>query len=97
MQSQSNYSELSFQDRVKQFAEKKWESLNERQKNFAKKAWGVITYKWRWQIALNIPYLAIFLLDKSVPAVHKFDLALVSAIASKLPVPEFLNSWLGLV
>ena len=96
MQSQGGSSEVVSLERLKQVAESKWESLDDRQKAFAKKAWGVITYKWRWQIAMNIPYLAIFLLDRSVPAVHQFDMALLSSITSKLPIPAFMSSWISL-
>ena len=63
---------------------------------FFKKAWGVLTYKWRWQIAMNIPYLAIFALDRTVPAVHKFDVALISSITSKIAIPAFITSWFGI-
>jgi len=96
MQSQGNFSEFVVLDRLRQLAESKWESLSDSQRAYAKKAWGVITYKWRWQIALNIPYLAIFLLDRTVPAVHKFDMALLATITSKLPLPAFITSLMGL-
>ncbi len=86
----------SFKERIKNFAVRKWESLTEKQKTYAKKAWGVLTYKWRWQIAMNVPYLAIFVLDRTVPAVHQFDMALLGSITSKLPIPAFISSWMGL-
>ena len=95
MQSQGGLSEVSFQERIKQIAESKWESLSSRQKAYAKKAWGVITYKWRWQIAMNIPYLIIFALDRTIPKVHEFDMAVINFIVSKLPIPSFVSSWLG--
>ncbi len=82
--------------RVKQFAELKWDSLSDRQKNYLKKGWGVITYKWRWQIAMNIPYLAIFILDRTIPEVHKFDMAVLNAVVSRLPIPEMISSRMGL-
>ncbi len=96
MQSQGDLSGFLSKERIKQTAETKWNSLSDRQKKYAKKAWGVITYKWRWQIAMNIPYLAIFLLDRTIPAVHEFDMALLSTITSKLPLPSFLVSLMGL-
>ncbi len=96
MQSQSGLSEIDVQERIKQFAISNWGKLSDRQRTFAKKAWGVMTYKWRWQIAMNVPYLAIFLLDRTIPAVHKFDMALLASITSKLPIPAFMSSWLGL-
>ena len=95
MQSQSRLSENALQEGIKQFAFSNWEKLNDRQKKYAKKVWAVITYKWRWQIAMNIPYLALFLLDRSIPAVHQFDMALLATITSKLSVPAFVSLWMG--
>ncbi len=96
MQSQGGLSEVFLQERIKEVALSKWEKLSNRQKSYAKKAWGVITYKWRWQIAMNIPYLVIFLLDRTIPAVHQFDKAVLASITSKLPIPAFLSSLMGL-
>ena len=96
MQSQGGLSDVGFVERIKQVSENKWESLSDRQRKYAKKAWGVMTYKWRWQIAMNVPYLAIFLLDRTVPAVHQFDMALLAMVTSKLPIPAFISSWMGL-
>ena len=96
MQSQGGLSEVGLQNRLTQFAKSKWESLTTRQKSIIKKIWQVLTYKWRWQIAMNIPYLAIFMLDRTVPAVHQFDMALLATITSKLPIPTFMYSWMGI-
>ena len=96
MQSQGSVSELEVKDRVKQFFQRKWDGLTERQKKYVRKIWGVLTYKWRWQIAMNIPYLAIFLLDRTIPSVHQFDMALLATITSKLPIPSFISSWIGI-
>ncbi len=96
MQSQGQLTESALVEHFKKLAESKWETLTESQKSLAKKAWGIITYKWRWQIAMNIPYLAIFLLDRTVPAVHDFDMALLASITSKVPIPAFLSTWIGL-
>ena len=95
MQSQSGLSKIYAYERVKKFSISNWEKLTDRQKTYAKKAWGVITYKWRWQIAMNIPYLLVFLLDRTIPAVHQFDIALLRTITSKLPIPAFIASWMG--
>ncbi len=92
MQSQGDLSEVRFQLRLQQFFGNKWDSLNDRQKTYAKKIWGILTYKWRWQIAMNVPYLAIFLLDRTVPAVHRFDMALLANVTSKFPMPAFISS-----
>ena len=96
MQSQGGLSEVALTERVQQFAQNKWETLTDRQRGYVKKIWAVLTYKWRWQIAMNVPYLALFLLDRTVPAVHQFDMALLANITSKLPIPAFISSWIGL-
>lgn len=95
MQSQGGLSQDVFWERIKTFASSKWERLTDRQKSYAKKFWSVITYKWRWQIAMNIPYFAVFLLDRTIPAVHQFDMTLLAMVTSKLPIPAFLSSWIG--
>ncbi|KGG29646.1 hypothetical protein EV12_0057 [Prochlorococcus sp. MIT 0701] len=41
---------------------------------------------------MNIPYLAIFILDRTIPAVHKFNMDLLSSLMARLPIPEFLSS-----
>ena len=95
MQSQGGFSQVELQERIKQFCLMNWERLNDRQKFLARKIWGVITYKWRWQIAMNVPYLAIFILDRTIPAVHKFDMDLIAKATSYLPIPAFISSWFG--
>ena len=96
MQSQGGLSEVGLKERVSELAESTWERLTDRQKAFSKKAWSILTYKWRWQIAMNVPYLAIFLLDRTIPAVHKFDMALLANVTSDLPIPALISSWIGL-
>ncbi len=82
--------------RLKQFFISQWDALNKNQKASLKKVWGILTYKWRWQIALNIPYMAIFALDRTIPEVHKFDMALLASVVSRLPLPAFIASSLGI-
>ena len=96
MASSGTLCDLSQFERIKTYGLKKWNHLTEEQKAFLKKGWGVLTYKWRWQIAVNIPYLAIFIMDKSIPAVHQFDMALLASITSKLPIPDFISKAIGL-
>ena len=96
MQSQGGESKIGLVERIKELAQGKWEDLTDRQRKYAKKAWGVMTYKWRWQIALNVPYLALFLLDRTVPSVHEFDMALIASLSSKLPIPAFITAWMGM-
>ena len=96
MNSQTNATELVSFLQVKKFAFDKWSNLSDRQKSYVKKIWGVMTYKWRWQIALNVPYLVIFILDRTVPSVHKFDMALLASVTSKLPLPDFVTAFIGI-
>ncbi len=97
MQSQGRVSQTNYQERIRQNAITKWESLSDSQKSYAKKAWGIITYKWRWQIAMNIPYLLIFTLDRTVPAIHRFDIKLLTSVSSNLHLKEILASWNNLI
>ena len=68
-----------------------WSNLSENQKSILRKIWSILTYKWQWQIALNAPFLVIWVLDQTVPAVHSFDMKLISS----LPLPTILKAYLG--
>ncbi len=96
MQSEGTISADSLKELFSSFFYQRWNALKPGQKALAKKAWGVITYKWRWQIAMNVPYLIVFCLDRTIPAVHEFDLALISSVTSKLPIPQFITSSIGI-
>ena len=96
MNSQGLKQDVAFKAKITDTALNFWNSLGNRQKAIAKKVFGIITYKWRWQIAMNVPYLAIFLLDRTFPVVHRFDLMIISSITSKIPIPSFLSAWLNL-
>ncbi len=96
MQTENKIAQIKIIQSIIGNSSKRWENLDDGQKKVLKKIWGVLTYKWRWQIAMNIPYLLIFALDRTVPAVHKFDLALIASITSKVPIPAFIGSWVGI-
>ena len=68
-----------------------WANLTEKQKSILKKIWSILTYKWQWQIILNAPFLLIWVLDQSIPAVHSFDTQLISS----LPLPTIIKTSLG--
>ena len=68
-----------------------WSNLSEKQKSILKKIWSILTYKWQWQIVLNAPFLLIWVLDQTIPAVHSFDMQLISS----LPLPTIIKSYLG--
>ena len=68
-----------------------WSNLSDKQKSILKKLWSILTYKWQWQIVLNAPFLLIWVLDQTIPAVHSFDMQLISS----LPLPTIIKSYLG--
>ena len=68
-----------------------WSNLSERQQSILKKIWSILTYKWQWQIILNAPFLVIWALDQTIPAVHTFDMQLISS----LPIPTIIKTYLG--
>ena len=68
-----------------------WSNLSDSQQAILKKIWMILTYKWQWQIILNAPFLVIFILDKTIPAVHSFDMKLISS----LPIPMAIKTLLG--
>ncbi len=68
-----------------------WSNLSEKQRSILKKIWSILTYKWQWQIILNAPFLIIWILDLTIPAVHTFDMKVISS----LPIPLILKTYLG--
>ena len=68
-----------------------WLSLSDKQKSILKRIWSILTYKWQWQIILNAPFLVIWILDQTIPAVHSFD----SKLITSLPLPTIIKTYLG--
>ncbi len=68
-----------------------WSNLSDSQKSLLTKIWSILTYKWQWQIILNAPFLLIWILDQTIPAVHTFDANLISS----LPIPTIIKGLLG--
>ena len=68
-----------------------WSNLSNSQQSILKKIWMILTYKWQWQIILNAHFLVILILDKTNPAVHSFDMKLISL----LPIPVAIKTLLG--
>tara|TARA_Y100001968_G_scaffold302413_1_gene315724 strand:- start:164 stop:445 length:282 start_codon:yes stop_codon:yes gene_type:complete len=68
-----------------------WTNLSENQKSILKKIWSILTYKWQWQIILNAPFLIVWVLDQTIPAVHSFNMQLISS----LPIPMIVKTYLG--
>ena len=68
-----------------------WSNLSDQQQSILKKIWLVLTYKWQWQIILNAPFLVIWISDQTIPAVHSFDMQLISS----LPIPMIIKTYFG--
>ena len=68
-----------------------WSNLSEKQQSILKRIWSILTYKWQWQIILNAPFLVIWALDQTIPAVHSFDAKLISS----LPIPTIIKTYFG--
>ena len=68
-----------------------WSNLSDNQQSILKKIWSILTYKWQWQIILNAPFLVVWVLDQTIPAVHSFDMQLISS----LPIPMIIKTYLG--
>ena len=91
MGSQSAVDENSFIYKVNSTLQEFWSNLSEKNKSIFKKIWSILTYKWQWQIILNAPFLVFWILDQSIPAVHSFDMKVISS----LPIPTIIKTLLG--
>ena len=90
MDSQSILNKNGFFEKIKATFEDFWSSLNESQQSILKKVWKILTYKWQWQIALNSPFVVIWILDKNIPSVHQFYMQILHS----LPIPEWAYSFM---
>ena len=70
---------------------KNWEELDDALKTKLIKIWRVLTYKWQLQILFNLPFLLWWVVDKSFPKVHEFDLK----ILNYLNLPDWVLSFIG--
>ena len=91
MESNSTADKNVFINKVNTNLQDFWSNLSERQQSILKKIWSILTYKWQWQIILNAPFLVIWALDQTIPAVHSFDMQLISS----LPIPTIIKTYLG--
>ena len=91
MDSQTAADKKAIINRVNTNLQDIWSDLSESQKSILKKIWSILTYKWQWQIILNAPFLVIWGLDQTIPAVHSFDMQLISS----LPIPAIIKTYLG--
>jgi len=91
MNSNSPASKNSFIGTVNSNLQDFWANLSESKQSILKKIWSILTYKWQWQIILNAPFLVFWILDKTIPAVHSFDMKLIAS----LPIPMTIKTLLG--
>ena len=78
-------------DQINSILQDFWSNLSEKQQSILKKILSILTYKWQWQIILNAPFLVIWVLDQTIPAVHSFDMQLISS----LPIPMIIKTYFG--
>ena len=78
-------------DQITSILQDFWSNLSEKKQSILKKIWSILTYKWQWQIILNAPFLVIWVLDQTIPAVHAFDMELISS----LPIPMKIKTLFG--
>ena len=91
MDSQNPAGENGIINRVNTNLQDFWSTLSENQQSILRKIWSILTYKWQWQIILNAPFLVVWVLDQTIPAVHSFDMQLISS----LPIPMVIKTYLG--
>ena len=91
MDSQAAANKNGILNRVNRNLQDFWGNLSENKQTILKKIWSILTYKWQWQIILNAPFLVIWVLDQTIPAVHSFDMQLISS----LPIPMIIKTYLG--
>ncbi len=91
MDSKSAVDTNGFVSQINANLEDFWSKLSESQQAILKKIWMILTYKWQWQIILNAPFLVIWILDQTIPAVHSFNMQLISS----LPIPMTIKTLLG--
>ena len=91
MDSQATADKNGSINRVNRNLQDFWGNLSENQQSILKKIWSILTYKWQWQIILNAPFLVFWILDQTIPAVHSFDVKLISS----LPIPMIIKTYMG--
>ena len=91
MDSNSAADENGFIYQINSNLEDFWLNLSDTQKAILKKVWMILTYKWQWQIIVNAPFLVIWILDQTIPAVHSLDMKIISS----LPIPMVIKTLFG--
>ena len=91
MDSQTAEDKNSIINKLSTHLEDSWLNLSEKHQSILKKIWSILTYKLQWQIFLNATFLVIWVLDQTIPAVHSFDMQLISS----LPIPMIIKTYMG--
>ena len=86
MNSKSAAKTNGFIDQISSNLKDSWSNLSEKQQFILKKIWAILTYKWQLQVILNAPFLVIWVLDQTIPAVHSFDMHLISLLPIPMPI-----------
>lgn len=51
------------------------------------RVWKIVTWRWRMQLALNAPFGDLWVADKTNPAVHAFDMSVLTALHAEWLAP----------
>ena len=51
------------------------------------RVWKIVTWRWRMQLALNAPFGVLWVADKTNPAVHAFDMSVLTALHAEWLAP----------
>ena len=51
------------------------------------KIWKLITWRWRLQLAMNVPFGILWFADKSNPSVHAFGMKILAALHAEWLAP----------
>ena len=54
---------------------------------FIQRVWKIVTWRWRMQLALNAPFGVLWVADKTNPAVHAFDMSVLTALHAEWLAP----------
>ncbi|GCE65889.1 hypothetical protein OMCYN_01835 [cyanobiont of Ornithocercus magnificus] len=47
----------------------------------------IITWRWKTQVALNLPFVLLWVADKTNPSVHAFDMRLLTNLHAEWLAP----------
>ena len=51
------------------------------------KAWKIITWRWRFELAINAPFGLLWVADKTNPAVYAPDISVLAALHAEWLAP----------